>query len=154
MTKRIMIVDTVVLVIYIISAFPAITGIPIHEWIGLGATIVLVAHCAANGIFAKRTNKKAARIGRIVLNVLIIALVAICCVSGIMVSGTVLLDLGFFATGFYFWDPLHALSAKMLMALLLIHVVLNIPVVVNAFKKMQKKNASLKEEQTAAKQVD
>lgn len=154
MHKKVIIVDIVVLIVYIISAFPAITGIPAHEWIGLGATIVLVAHCAANGIFSKRTNNKAARIGRIVLNILIIALVAICCVSGIMVSGTVLLDLGFFATGFYFWDPLHALSAKMLLALLLIHIVLNIPVIVNAFKKMQKKNVPLNEEQAAAKQAD
>ena len=87
--------DIVMLVVYLTAAFPAITGIPAHEWIS------------------------------IVLNVLIALALAACAVSGIMISGTVLPTFGVFATGYYFWDPLHALSAKILLALLLIHLVLN-----------------------------
>ena len=40
-----------------------------------------------------------------------------CAVSGIMVSGDVLRAFGWYAEGYYFWDPLHAVSAKVLLAL-------------------------------------
>ena len=46
-------------------------------------------------------------------------------VSGIMVSGAVLPALGLYADGYYFWDPLHAIAAKALLALLLVHVVVH-----------------------------
>ena len=39
------------------------------------------------------------------------------------VSGAVLPALGLYADGYYFWDPLHAIAAKALLALLLVHVV-------------------------------
>ena len=46
-----------------------------------------------------------------------------CAVSGLMVSGAVLPFFGLYAEGYYFWGPLHAVSAKLLLALLLVHVV-------------------------------
>lgn len=119
--------DIVMFVVYLTAAFPAITGIPAHEWISIVATVLLVAHCAVRGIFGigMKTGMPALRAARIVLNVLIALALAACAVSGIMISGTVLPTFGVFATGYYFWDPLHALSAKILLALLLIHLVLN-----------------------------
>ncbi|MEI3231991.1 MAG: DUF4405 domain-containing protein [Gordonibacter pamelaeae] len=49
----------------------------------------------------------------------------VCVVSGVLVSGAVLPALGYYAQGYYFWDPLHAVSAKVLLALLLVHVVVH-----------------------------
>ncbi|MDO4289622.1 MAG: hypothetical protein Q4C41_00135 [Eggerthellaceae bacterium] len=43
-----------------------------------------------------------------------------------MVSGAVLPAFGLYATGYFFWNPLHAASAKVLLALLLIHVAVNV----------------------------
>ena len=43
-------------------------------------------------------------------------------VSGLGISGTVLAVFGLYADGYYFWDPLHAIAAKVLLALLLVHV--------------------------------
>ena len=51
---------------------------------------------------------------------------AVCVTSGVMVSGAVLPTLGLYAEGYYFWNPLHAVSAKVLLALLLIHLFINV----------------------------
>ena len=46
-----------------------------------------------------------------------------CAVSGVLVSATVLPTFGLFAPGYFVWDPLHAVSAKVLLALVLVHAV-------------------------------
>ena len=40
-----------------------------------------------------------------------------------LVSATVLPAFGLFAPGYFVWDPLHAASAKVLLALVLVHAV-------------------------------
>ncbi|WP_165063027.1 DUF4405 domain-containing protein [Adlercreutzia sp. ZJ154] len=134
MTKRTVIVDVVLLILYLVSAFPVITGIPLHEWIGIFATLALIVHCAKHGIANKQSLSSSAKIGRLVLNVLIAASLIVCAVSGIMVSGTVLLTFGLYADGYYFWDPLHAISAKVFMACLFVHIVININVARHLWK--------------------
>ncbi len=139
MKKRV-VFDVVLLVIFALSALPTITGIPAHEWISLVAVVVMVAHCARRGMLGeggKSRGVSGIRIARIALNVLIGLSLAACAVSGIMVSGTVLPSFGLFATGYYFWDPFHAFSAKMLLAFLLIHVVLNARVMFVLARKMK-----------------
>lgn len=132
LARRRLVFDVVVLVGYLLSANPAITGIPVHEWVGLGAFVLLAAHCAARGMWRGTGGKG---LGLTVLNVLVLLCTALCVVSGVMVSGTVLLALGLFADGYYFWDPLHAVAAKMLLALLLVHVAVHIPWIAGALKK-------------------
>ena len=68
------------------------------------------------------------------LNGALLVALAFCVVSGAMVSGTLLPSLGFYATGYYFWGPLHALSAKVLLAALLVHVVLRAPGALAVFR--------------------
>lgn len=132
LARRRLVFDVVVLAGYLLSANPAITGIPVHEWVGLGAFVLLAAHCAARGMWRGTGGKG---LGLTVLNVLVLLCAALCVVSGVMVSGTVLPALGLFADGYYFWDPLHAVAAKMLLALLLVHVAVHIPWIAGAFKK-------------------
>lgn len=119
--------DLVVLVAYLVAANPAFTGIPAHEYMGLAAVVVMAAHmvASADGLLAFRRG----RWGRAVLNVILLAALATCAVSGVMVSGDVLPALGLYAAGYHFWDPLHALSAKVLLAALIVHVVLRAPMV-------------------------
>lgn len=119
--------DGVVLAVYALAANPVITGIPLHEYAGLGALVVLATHCALRGAFRGRP-------GSVVLNGLLLLTMALCVVSGVMVSGTVLPALGLYAEGYYFWDPLHALSAKLLLALLLIHVAVHLPRMIAALR--------------------
>ncbi|WP_417134068.1 DUF4405 domain-containing protein, partial [Rubneribacter badeniensis] len=89
------------------------------------------AHCARRGAAPARG---AAAAGRAVLNGLIVVALAACAVSGAMVSGAVLPALGLYARGYFFWDPLHAASAKVLLALLLVHLALNVGAVVRAVR--------------------
>lgn len=70
---------------------------------------------------------KAARFGsalavaRIVLDAALFIAIAVCVVSGVLISATVLPMFGLFAPGYFIWNPLHAASAKILLALVLVH---------------------------------
>ena len=60
------------------------------------------------------------------LDAALVLSVAVVVLSGLMESGTVLPAFGFYAEGYYFWGPLHAASAKVLLALLVVHGALNL----------------------------
>lgn len=120
-------IDVVALLVYLIVANPALTGIGVHEWLGFGALLAFLAHCVAHVGWAEsvlcgfRGASWGAR-GNLVLDALILAAFATVMVSGLCVSGAVLPAFGLYADGYYFWDPLHAIAAKALLALLLVHV--------------------------------
>lgn len=132
LARRRLAFDGAVLAVYALAANPAVTGVPVHEWAGLGAFVLLAAHCAARGMGRGVTAKG---IALTVLNALVLLCLALCAVSGAMVSGTVLPSLGLYAEGYYFWDPLHAVAAKLLLALLLVHVAVHIPWIGCVLKK-------------------
>lgn len=127
--KRNLVLDAAALAVYAVVASPAVTGIGMHEWIGLGLFVLFVVHVAAHGgwiadtVRAAFSRPSAARMANLVLDALIALALAVCAVSGLFVSGAVLPSFGWFAPGYFFWDPLHALSAKALLALLVVHVV-------------------------------
>ncbi|NHM16079.1 DUF4405 domain-containing protein [Eggerthellaceae bacterium zg-887] len=120
MGKRRIIFDAAMLAVYLAAGNPAITGIPLHEYLGFGAFVVMAVHIAlrAGGPPGR------GHWGRLALNAVLLVSLAACVVSGVMVSGTVLPAFGLYATGYFFWGPLHALSAKVLLAALLVHLVL------------------------------
>lgn len=127
--RNALVVDLIVLVVYLVVANPALTGIGAHEWLGIAAFVAFVAHAAQHGDWVAETARTAfarpslGRTGHFVLDALIVAAFMTCTVSGVLVSGAVLPALGLYADGFFFWDPLHAASAKVLLALLVVHVV-------------------------------
>lgn len=138
--KKRYVFDIAILVIYLLVANPSVTGIPVHEWLGIGLILLFVVHLALSldkvraFLRSVRANGGFARGMRLLLvSVMLIALM-VCAVSGIMVSGHVLLTFGFYANGYFFWDPLHAASAKVFLALLLIHLVLTAGQVLRAAK--------------------
>lgn len=152
--KRKIVFDGVVLVAYLIAANPAFTGIALHEWLGIGAFVVLFAHLALNADYfarAFRAPRSPARIGRALLDAALVVALVVCAVSGVMVSATVLPMLGYVAQGYFVWDPVHALSAKVLLALLLVHVVLSAPMV---FGMLAKGRGSSKNERPASSETD
>lgn len=122
--------DIVVLVVYVVAGCPALTGVPLHEYLGLGAFLVMTAHVAvgADGLITRR------RPLNIALNAGLLAALALTVVSGVMVSGDFLPALGLYAAGYHFWDPLHALAAKALLALLIVHIVLRVPSAASALR--------------------
>lgn len=117
------VLDVVLVVAYALAASPALTGVPLHELVGIGAFLAMLAHAVASSGRLLAPGKPA----RAALNLLLVASSALCVVSGVMVSGTVLRALGLYATGYGFWNPLHAAAAKLLLAVVLVHVVMRAP---------------------------
>ena len=134
-------VDAVALAVYAVVANPAVTGIALHEWLGLGALLLLVVHAALHGgwvaetVRALRSGPAPSRIGNLAVDALAFVALAACAVSGLLVSGDVLRAFGWYAEGYYFWDPLHAVSAKVLLALLFVHVVVHAKWIAAWFRK-------------------
>lgn len=89
-----------------------------------------------------KSGASVARVARWVLDALIAAALAVCAVSGVMVSGAVLPAFGLYAEGYFFWDPLHAASAKVLLALLLVHVAVHWRWLAGLFGKGKKRKAA------------
>lgn len=133
MTRRVIVFDIILLAVYLASNAPGATGIPAHEWTGLVAVVLLAAHCIAHGLSWKA--RGTAQVLSLVLNIAILAALVATAISGVMVSGTVLPALGLYAQGYYFWDPFHAMVAKVLLACLLVHVALNAMVAYRAWMK-------------------
>lgn len=126
-----LVIDVVALAVFLVVATPALTGIALHEWLGLALTVVFFVHVVVHVDWIVDAIKGAlavhswGHLGNLVLDALILIAFAVCTVSGLLISGAVLPTFGFFADGYYFWDPLHAIAAKVLLALLLVHVVVH-----------------------------
>ncbi|MEY8460409.1 hypothetical protein AALA69_04690 [Eggerthellaceae bacterium 24-137] len=126
---RMLVVDALALALYIVVSLPALTGVGPHEWLGLGVGLVLLVHGAQHFELVARLlsgHRSLRAIGRVLLDAALVIAVAVVVLSGLMESGAVLLSFGLYAEGYYFWGPLHAASAKVLLALLVVHGALNI----------------------------
>ena len=125
---RWLVFDAIALGAYAFAANPAVTGIPVHEIVGAAVLVVFLVHCAqhvevvAETIKGALSSRRAFRAANVALDALIVIALMVCIVSGLLISGTVLPMAGLYADGYFFGGPLHAASAKLLLALLLIHV--------------------------------
>ena len=124
--KSKLIINIIAVIIYLTAANPAITGIMIHEWISVVCIFVFIVHCAVNydwiiATLRRRTEKVG--IAHLVLDIAILVVFMLTTVSGLMVSRYILPLFDQVAPGYFFWNPLHSITAKILLALLLIHVV-------------------------------
>lgn len=125
--RKMLAFDAVILAAFAVADAPAITGYGFHEWWGVVLLLLFVLHMAqhVDGVrdaMRKGAKPTLARHGNLVLDVLLLAAFAATTVSGLMVSGTVLPAFGVYAHGYFLWDPLHAIAAKILLALLLLHL--------------------------------
>ena len=129
--KRLFAVDAVALAAYLAAATPALTGVAVHEWLGIGVFVAFFVHAVqhagwvADAVRGSIRNPSLARTGNLALDALVLVVFMVVTVSGVLISGAVLPAFGLYAGGYYFWDPLHAIAAKALLALLLVHVVVH-----------------------------
>lgn len=141
MDRRNLALDVAALAVFLVVANPALTGIGIHEWLGLGVLLMFFVHALLHADWAVEALRGSiarlswGRTGNFALDLLIVVVLMAVTVSGVMVSGAVLPTFGWYAQGYYFWDPLHAVSAKALLALLLVHVVVHGKWIAAWFKK-------------------
>lgn len=132
-------VDAVALIAFALASLPNASGIDAHEWIGLAVPAAFIAHVAANAARAARLARVTdagsfVRRATLAIDAFAVAACMTCAVSGLMISGSVLQSLGLYASGYYFWNPLHAVSAKVLLSLLLVHLALHGREIAQRFK--------------------
>ncbi len=126
-----LVVDALALLAYAIASFPAATGIGAHEWLGAAVALVFLVHVAQHADWLPQTLRPAAKplskagAGSLIVDTLLFVALAVCTVSGLMISGALLPTFGLYAEGYYFWNPLHAASAKVLFALIIVHLALH-----------------------------
>lgn len=126
--KRKLALDATAAALFAVAVLPQLTGIAAHEWLGIAALAALLAHLAASldalaGLCRATARGSLLALARAALDAALFLALAVCAVSGALVSATVLPAFGLFAPGYFVWDPLHAASAKVLLALVLVHAV-------------------------------
>ena len=126
--KRKAALDAVAAALFAVAVLPQLTGIAAHEWLGIAALAALLAHLAASldalaGLCRATARGSLLALARAALDAALFLALAVCAVSGALVSATVLPAFGLFAPGYFVWDPLHAASAKVLLTLVLVHAV-------------------------------
>ena len=119
------------LAVYALAANPEATGLAAHEWLGLALVVLVAAHCVCRFDLVAARVRMVGRSGRaravLALDAATLLALAVCAVSGAAVSGAVLPTFGLYVpAGFFFWDPLHAASAKVLLVLVVAHVAVRV----------------------------
>jgi hypothetical protein len=142
-TKTKLYLDIALTLAYIALMFPAFTGLSIHEWLGLAIGGAVIFHLAINWRWivnvTRRFFGKLARQARInyLVNLALLVSFTLTMVSGLIIS--VLLNsrtlLGLSAEAMRFWQNVHAVSPKMTLVILAIHLVLHRKWIVNACKR-------------------
>ncbi|MDR1015138.1 MAG: DUF4405 domain-containing protein [Coriobacteriales bacterium] len=121
------VIDLAATLLYLVAANPSLSGLAVHEWLSLGVVVAFVVHCAVNAdaVVGALRRRAASSVLGLVLDVALLLCFMAVTVSGLFVSRHVLPSLGLVAQGYFVWEPLHAVSAKLLLALLVLHVALH-----------------------------
>lgn len=139
--RRTLFIDAAALLVYAAAALPALTGVPVHEWLGLALLVPVLVHCVLHADWVATTLVRLgrgagpARVGHLALDAALLVAFMVVLVSGLGISGTVLQAFGLYVDGYYAWGPLHAIAAKALLALLLVHVAVHAGSLYNLLKR-------------------
>jgi hypothetical protein len=125
--------DALLVVAFTLVYSIGFTGQSIHEWLGVGIGAALIVHLTGHWDWVVRvTRNLTRRRGRArlpwLINLLLLASMTLCVMSGIYISVVVLPDLGISlgspaAVGF--WRRLHTLTANATLILVPIHVAMD-----------------------------
>jgi hypothetical protein len=130
-TKTNLLIDLSILVAFLIAFEPAITGIEIHEWLGLAFFFTLLIHLILHWrwvvnttvrLFTKMSLRN--RINYMVDFVIFISFIALN-LSGLMISKFVLQKLGIILPHGGTWKQIHALAADVTVYLVSLHFALH-----------------------------
>lgn len=134
--------DILIAVGFVVSMRPFVTGLTVHEWLGLAVGAGVVAHVALHyrwivGVTKKRFGKLPARtrIYYLIDASLLVAFLAIIG-SGVAMSRAVLPQLGLQANSSQIWAMVHKPSSMLMLALLVVKLVLHRRWIANAFKRL------------------
>ncbi len=123
--------DVLLLVVFLATCAPSVTGIPLHEWASLGIVPIVAIHLALNWNWIIDVTRRS--LGRLsgevrfnhVLDLLLFASFALLMVSGIIVSESALPALGVPRKTDGFWNGLHNATANIFPSLIGIHLAMH-----------------------------
>ena len=140
-TKKKLLVDIAVFVVFAIVSAPQSTGIAIHEWLSIIFMAPIITHLLLNWKWiVKVTTRMFKRLpGETRFNyiwdfVLFIMMVLVM-VSGILVSESALPALGLAIVIDPFWVTLHDMSANVLLLMIGVHLAMHWTWIIDALKK-------------------
>jgi Domain of unknown function (DUF4405) len=135
------IVDTIILVAFLVAFEPSLTGIAIHEWLSLAFAATLIIHVLLHWDWVIQVAVKfvrklfhSSRLNFLVDSILFIAFTLVM-LSGVLISRAILPTLGIQVNVSQSWRFLHAWSADISVFLLAVHFALHWKWVVNTFKR-------------------
>jgi hypothetical protein len=130
----------IALAILALSTVP-LTGIVVHEWLGVIVVVPLVTHLLLNWKWIAATTRRffrrmgaSARI-RFLLDWLLFVFMTIVIFTGVMISESLLPSLGLRPGFGPFWRALHSWSATALVVIVALHLALNWPWISRALRR-------------------
>ncbi|MBJ2135182.1 DUF4405 domain-containing protein [Paraglaciecola chathamensis] len=141
------VMDTLLLVSFMIVSAPQATGVPGHEWLSLLLIVPFAVHLLLHWDWikqsAKRFSKKITAKERfsLVWNYLLYLMMLLATVSGFLVSVALLPTLNIELHIQDFWSKIHHDSATLIMPMIGVHLALHWSWIVNLTKRMRAKRA-------------
>lgn len=141
------VMDTLLLISFMLVSAPQATGIPLHEWFSLFFIIPFVIHLLLHWDWVTRSfgrlfaNITARERFNIVWDYLLYLMMLLVFVSGFLVSVALLPALNISLNIQDFWSKIHHDSATFIMPTLGVHLALNFPWIVKLTKRMFAKEA-------------
>lgn len=137
-TKRLFVVDAIAALLFVLVMNVPLTGVAIHEWLGIAIAAALTTHLVQHADwvatmsrrFFSRTSLQN-RLNYLLMFGLFIGFASIT-VSGLLISESALPWLGYHPEGSEFWLWLHLSSVGWVVALAAIHIAMNWKWIVNA----------------------
>jgi hypothetical protein len=130
---------------------PRLTGLPLHEWLGLSLGLPLVAHLlyswpwiATNTRRLARQSDRRARVNY-VLNALLFALIVVVLTSGIAISQVALPSVGLHTIEDRSWRALHNQSLNWLVLLTGLHLAMNWTALLAGLRRHVGRDAAVRE---------
>jgi hypothetical protein len=126
--KSNLVLDVVIAVAFLVASNPPLTGLAVHEWLGVSFAVALVVHLlfhwnwiahVTRRVF--RTSAGGSRLNYAVNALLFVALTATV-LSGLLISKHLLATLGLPTTPRPAWREIHSVSANTVLAALGVHI--------------------------------
>ena len=141
-TLRLWLVDMALAIVFLLVMDVPLTGIAIHEWLGIGIAAGLVVHLVQHGNWLATLTKRFTaatsftnRLNYVMTGLLFVAFFTIIG-SGLVISEVALPMIGVVTSGAAFWLWLHLVSVDAVLVLTALHIALNWQWVVATTKRL------------------
>lgn len=144
-TLKLWVVDVSLLAVFLLAMNVPLTGLTVHEWLGIAIGAGLVAHLVQHGNWLATVTHRLRtatslrnRLNYIMTGFLFISFVSII-VSGLVISEAAVPWLGIETSSSVFWLWLHLVSVNFVLSLTALHIALNWAWITNCIDRFVRK---------------